>query len=76
MKTAIEIYNSIMDGTPKIDSTTIFSQYLTADKFHSVTSRISFEKMVWMRCNPDKKLANEVMLIADQKLKESNIQIN
>ncbi|WP_298838818.1 hypothetical protein [uncultured Clostridium sp.] len=72
-KTAIIIYNEIMNECPKIDTSTPFKQYLTANKFNKITSLISFEEMVWFKCNPNKELANEVMDIASKEILHKQI---
>lgn len=70
-KTAIEIYNEIMDEGPKIDTSSPAKQYFTAYYFNKVTSLISFEEKVWFKCKPNKELANEVMDIADKKIRQT-----
>jgi len=54
MKSAQEVYNHIIATTPK-----------ESREFRKHTSLLSFEKRVWLICEPDKDLANEVMVIAD-----------
>ena len=67
-KTAIEIYNEIMNECPKIDTSSLSKQYLTSYKFNKITSLISFEEIVWFKCKPNKELANEVMDIATKQI--------
>jgi len=52
--TAREVYDYIMHTTP-----------MYRREYNRHTSSLSFEKRVWLICEPDKDLANEVMKIAD-----------
>lgn len=73
MEKHIKIYNEIIEGTPKIDTSCHFKQYITANNFHRITSKISFEEMIWFKCNPDKQLANDVYDYA--KFQLNNIEL-
>lgn len=68
MKTHIEIYNEIMDGCPKIDTKNWATIQLTYNNFHRITSKISFEEMIWFKCKPNKELANMVYDYAQTQL--------
>lgn len=69
--TAREIYDKVIAITPKIDTSNAFKTYLTSQNYMRFTSKYSFEELVWKLCDGDKNLANEVMEIAEQELKNN-----
>ncbi len=73
---AQEIYDKIIGMTPKVDGSTPASQYLTGHKYIRYTANLPFEVLVWEMCKPNTELANQVMDIAEEQLKNVDITFN